>query len=46
VKDGFRFTMSVVLAGCLMLAGAVACGKKSAPIAPEDVPPEKQERSK
>jgi len=34
-------TGMVVLTGLMM----VACGKKTAPIPPEDVPPRKQERS-
>ena len=35
------------LAGMVVLTGLmmVACGKKTAPIPPEDVPPGKQERS-
>ena len=35
------------LAGVVVLTGLmmVACGKKTAPIPPEDVPPGKQERS-
>jgi hypothetical protein len=35
------------LAGVVLLTGLmmVACGKKTAPIPPEDVPPGKQERS-
>jgi len=35
------FVMAVLIAGLL----TVACGKKTAPIPPEDVPPGKQERS-
>jgi len=35
------FVMGMVLAGLI----TAACGKKTAPIPPEDVPPAKQERS-
>lgn len=37
-----------VLAGMVVIAGLLTagCGKKTAPIPPEDVPPAKQERSK
>lgn len=40
---GFIVLMTLVAA--LALSGAAACGKKTAPIPPEDVPPGKQERS-
>ena len=36
---------AMVLVAGFVLAGVVACGKKTAPIPPEDVPPAKQERS-
>jgi hypothetical protein len=39
-----RIAISVALAAVLA-ASADACGKKTAPIPPEDVPPAKQERS-
>ena len=37
-------TAMIVVAG-FVLTGLAACGKKTAPIPPEDVPPAKQERS-
>jgi len=40
-----RLTINVALAAVLA-ASAGACGKKTAPVPPEDVPPSKQERSK
>ena len=39
-----RLTINVALAAVLA-ASAGACGKKTAPIPPEDVPPAKQELS-
>lgn len=35
----------MVLVAGFVLTGLAACGKKTAPIPPEDVPPAKQERS-
>jgi len=40
-----RITVNVV-ATMLIAATLTACGKKTAPVPPEDVPPSKQERSK
>src|SRR5437867_7050227 len=45
LKDVSRITVNVV-AAVLIAATVVACGKKTAPVPPEDVPPSKQERSK
>ena len=42
--DVSRLTINVALVAVLA-ASAGACGKKTAPIPPEDVPPAKQERS-
>ena len=39
-----RITINIALAAVLA-ASAGACGKKTAPVPPEDVPPAKQERS-
>jgi predicted small lipoprotein YifL len=36
---------AMVFVAGLVLAGVAACGKKTAPVPPEDVPPAKQERS-
>jgi predicted small lipoprotein YifL len=36
---------AMVLVAVFVLTGLAACGKKTAPIPPEDVPPAKQERS-
>jgi predicted small lipoprotein YifL len=36
---------AMVLVAGFVLTGLAACGKKTAPIPPEDVPPAKQERS-
>jgi len=35
-----------MVAAALIAATLSACGKKTAPVPPEDVPPSKQERSK
>src|SRR5438552_16690451 len=40
-----RLTINVALAAVLA-ASAGTCGKKTAPVPPEDVPPSKQDRSK
>jgi predicted small lipoprotein YifL len=40
-----RITVNAV-AAMLIAATVAACGKKTAPVPPEDVPPSKQERSK
>jgi len=40
-----RITVNAV-AAMLLAATLAACGKKTAPVPPEDVPPSKQERSK
>ncbi len=36
---------AMVLVAGFVLTGLAACGKKTAPVPPEDVPPAKQERS-
>jgi len=45
VKTIKRLTINVALAAVLA-ASAGACGKKTPPVPPADVPPSKQERSK
>jgi predicted small lipoprotein YifL len=44
VKEVTRITVNVV-AAVLIATTLAGCGKKTAPVPPEDVPPGKQERS-
>jgi len=39
------FAVGVMVLALVAALSVAACGKKSAPVPPEDVPPDKQERS-